>query len=752
MKGHIFAITALAVVLILSGPASAADIYVNSTGGSDDNDGLSWAAAKATIRNATLSASSGDSIFLADGEYTGDDNRDITIDRNLSITGQSNNGTVIDCEALGRAFSVGDVSFTLRNITVKHGTGNWGGVIHNTGNLTVDGCRFIDNRGDYGAVITNYGSSMTYPTATIKNSHFENNTVNMGTSGGALYNEFYATMIVDSCTFINNRAFNMGGAVYSYYGGNLTVINSTFLRNSAATSGGAIHSEHGSADIINCTFAENTAYNGGAILNWASLPDSGMKVVSSTFTSNRAGNSGGGIHSAGDLSVTDSTFHDSEAALFGGALYLSKLSDGDRVEIEASSFTSSSSRYGGAIYAVSTSGNMPVSVNRCTLQANSAWYGGGATFSGVNATVTGCSFTENVASEHAGGIRNDYGELKVRNSTFTDNRAYYGAGAIGSLHAVLADISGCTFTGNIAETWHLGSAVLSYFTDTRINFCRIINNPDADVYCEDGQSVDARYNWWGSNSPDFTELTAGDVTSTPWIILTVTADPSSVRTGGTSLIRADLLHDSEGVLHSTPVPYNGPADFHSSAGSIDDASMVLGSATSTLRNLNTPGTVRVFAALDNQVVSTTVNVTAPSSGITIKQLAAAAAWVRNYYARHRTLPAGVRIGAVNYSMAQFLDLLVRGTVQINSGNLNPLKPRAVGYGGSTGIHSNGRLYRSAYVNLAVTIRNFINTSGRAPRYALTGYGRVSFVKLLYCYSNIIGFYGSNGRLPRYVLI
>ncbi|GEM_PF-2076662 len=102
-KRNLFLLCVLGAAFILSGTSSAADIYV-STAGSDDNDGLSWDTPKATIRNATLTASSGDSIWLADGEYTGDDNRGITIDRNLTLTGQSTTGTVINCGYLSRAF------------------------------------------------------------------------------------------------------------------------------------------------------------------------------------------------------------------------------------------------------------------------------------------------------------------------------------------------------------------------------------------------------------------------------------------------------------------------------------------------------------------------------------------------------------------------------------------------------------------------------------------------------------------------
>ncbi|QEF93824.1 hypothetical protein FVF72_00815 [Methanothermobacter sp. KEPCO-1] len=612
MIKHLYVIAAIAVLLILSGTASAADIYVNATGGSDDNDGLSWAAAKATIGNATLSAASGDRIWLADGEYRGDGNRDVVIDRNLTITGQSTTGTVIDCEYLGRAFSVQQgVSFTLRNLTVKRGNENHGGAILNQGNLTVEGCTFLENMG----------------------------------------------------------------------------------------------------------------YRGGA------------------------------INSRGNTHITSATFQDNSASETGGALHVAGYQPSDSAVVIDSSFTSNDAKYGGA---VATDYTRPLNVllRGSTFSGNTAWYGGGFLADNVNATVEGCTFEENVASAHGGAIRNNYGNLTVRRSTFTDNSAGFAGGGISNVRAALANITESTFTGNLAETWSQGSAVLSYFTIALVNFCRILNNPGADVFCEDGPQVDARFNWWGSNTPDFTELTAGDVDATPWIILTLVANPSTVTVGGTSLIRADLLHDSAGTLHATSVPYTGVVGFETTYGTITDALMSGGVASSTLRNLNAPGVAVVSAVLDNQVVNTQVTVrpAPPATGITINQLVAAAVNVRNHYLRYRKLPASVTIASKRYSMAQFLDLLARATVQLNSGNQNPLRPRAVGYAGSTGIWRSGKLSRPAYVSVAVSIRNFINSQGRAPRYASTVYGRVSFAGLVYRYSEVLRFYGNRGRLPNYLII
>ncbi|MFB2623627.1 CARDB domain-containing protein [Methanothermobacter marburgensis] len=287
-------------------------------------------------------------------------------------------------------------------------------------------------------------------------------------------------------------------------------------------------------------------------------------------------------------------------------------------------------------------------------------------------------------------------------------------------------------------------------------FCRIFNNPDQTGVnvCTDNSAVDARFNWWGSNTPDFSKLVSGSVTYDPWIVLSINANPGTVPIGGTSQITADLHHDSKGALHDPSeglIPYTGPANFSTTLGSIDDTNFTDGTATSTLTSLNTKGIATVYARVDNETVNTTIpvglkpatfqlsnltvtptagitplnirikaritntgeltgsytatlkvnqgsiqnqtttlnpgetktieftlTITQPgtynvtigtlppkmvTAGITINQLAGTANWVRRYYVLYKRLPSSVTISGKKFTMAQFLDLLVRATIR-----------------------------------------------------------------------------------------
>ncbi|MGE0064311.1 MAG: DUF3344 domain-containing protein [Methanobacteriales archaeon] len=148
-----------------------------------------------------------------------------------------------------------------------------------------------------------------------------------------------------------------------------------------------------------------------------------------------------------------------------------------------------------------------------------------------------------------------------------------------------------------------------------------------------------------------------------------------------------------------------------------------------------------------------VTVTVSSAGVRIVDLAVAANTIKSYYERYGRLPSSVTIAGQKYTMAQLLYLLTSATVNINAGNLAPINPRSVAPPPSPGgSYRHGRLYKSEYLRVAGNIMTFIGRYGRAPNYASTSLGRIPFQRLVYMYSKIIAFYGTNNRLPNYVRI
>ena len=158
-------------------------IYVNGSGGNDTSDGSTWLLAKKTIKNATGTVNINGTVKIANGQYTGVNNTQITIDKNMNINGQSEAGTVINGTGTNWIFHINSgINLTITNLTITNGNSNYGGAIYNDGTLTVDNSTFTNNTAtDYGGAIFNSNSG----TATVNFNRIIGNTAG---NGGAIYN------------------------------------------------------------------------------------------------------------------------------------------------------------------------------------------------------------------------------------------------------------------------------------------------------------------------------------------------------------------------------------------------------------------------------------------------------------------------------------------------------------------------------------------------------------------------------------
>jgi hypothetical protein len=115
-------------------------IYVNGTSGQDTWDGQIpvWngtSGPKATIKNATGTVNTGGTVNIADGQYTGLNNTNININRNMTFAGQSSYGTIINGTNSSTIFIIASgVYSNIVNITLINAkSSNNGGAILNFG-------------------------------------------------------------------------------------------------------------------------------------------------------------------------------------------------------------------------------------------------------------------------------------------------------------------------------------------------------------------------------------------------------------------------------------------------------------------------------------------------------------------------------------------------------------------------------------------------------------------------------------------
>ncbi|HYE31855.1 MAG TPA: right-handed parallel beta-helix repeat-containing protein, partial [Methylomirabilota bacterium] len=194
-----------------------------------------------SLRQAVLDAPAGDTITFApelSGQAIKLTSGSIVIDKNLTFVGPGASKLKIqrDSELSFRLFFVVNSSqISFSGLTFANGSETLGGSAVRTtagSRLEVRGCVFSDNFNWYAGAILSNGE-----------------------------------LLVDGCSFVNNRVRNEGGAIFAVGG---VVRNSTFYANEGR-SGAAIFST-GSMAVDHCTFVgHDTNPNDPTILNRGAL-------------------------------------------------------------------------------------------------------------------------------------------------------------------------------------------------------------------------------------------------------------------------------------------------------------------------------------------------------------------------------------------------------------------------------------------------------------------------------------------------
>jgi predicted outer membrane repeat protein len=254
------------VALAIAATAAATEIRVDHAGGGDYN----------TIQEGINASVSGDTVWVAQGTYTGPLNREISFGgRNILLRAeQGPNLTTINCMGEGRAFYLNggeNSSCIIRGFTIINGRGEFGGGMYLVGSSpTVTDCRFsynvaFGNTWGGGAIACRDDASPAITNVTF----FENT----GDFGGALFSAQGSSPTVTNCAFIDNVAEERGGGWYCEQPGRVAITGCTFVGNSVtAGNGGGMYLFEASPTITNVTFALNAANNAGGIWCWDSSP------------------------------------------------------------------------------------------------------------------------------------------------------------------------------------------------------------------------------------------------------------------------------------------------------------------------------------------------------------------------------------------------------------------------------------------------------------------------------------------------
>ena len=313
--------------------------YYVSTGGSSENDGLSWATAKSDVQEAIDLASSrnvcGVEVWIAKGTYK--HGSAMTMKNGVAIYGGfagtetskeervEGNNTILDGEGKYIVFVNSYTksnpltnSAKLDNVTIQNGyySDSGAGMRNDYASPEITNCTFSGNSASYyGGGMANYNFS----SPVLINCTFSGNSASYG---GGMHNASNSKPKLTNCTFSNNSASSYGGGMYNSGSSTKPVlINCTFSNNSASSRGGGMYNrESSSPTLTNCTFTNNSAeYYGGGMYNRNSSPT----LTNCTFSNNSASERGGGMYNYDSSSpvLTNCILWGNTATLSGNEIY-----------------------------------------------------------------------------------------------------------------------------------------------------------------------------------------------------------------------------------------------------------------------------------------------------------------------------------------------------------------------------------------------------------------------------------------------
>gem|GEM_PF-3071032 len=469
-------------------------IYVNANA-TGSNNGTSWANAYDSLQNALNAASLGDQIWVAAGVYKpSDTTRSVSFNLKggLTIVGgfagtetsishrnwvtnptyiSGDIGTVGDSLDNTRTiivFKNSEITTILDGFIIEDGYNDFNSINSNRGvgvylfqsSLNIDHCIFRNNVSVHlagGAIFADSSSGMT-----IKNTQFINNNAEQGAS---IYQQYYCTLTVDSCKFLNNYSADAGAGICSYDSCTMVVSNSQFSKNKMGDEGTIEGNHYCDLNLTNCSFDSSSAIEGAAVAFYQS--NNPVTITGCSFTNNITEAGGGALMLYCSVAINNCSFKNNSSSQGGAATFYNKA------VIQKSQFIANSSRdNGSAIYYYSDS---ILVVDSCTFSNNVCAGGNYCQGSAINVIgplkLTNSTFNNNYAGS-GGALVIPSGDAYIdncqfnSNSTYTNNTGYGGTIDFGSgkLYLTNSSINGGRATDGGAIDLEIGSAFISNCT------------------------------------------------------------------------------------------------------------------------------------------------------------------------------------------------------------------------------------------------------------------------------------------------
>lgn len=350
----------------------------------------------------------------------------------------------------------------------------------------------IDAQMEGNIFVVKSGVSLTISSLTLKNGR--------STIGGAIYNN--GNLNVQNCIFTSNSATQDGGAIKS--GVNSLVISHSLFNYNSAPQGGAVSSYMGTLSSSYNIFTKNraTADDGAAILNSKGK----AKLTNDNFSYNSGVISGAVSNAKGSISLNGCNFVSNTATVgYAGAVqtYYGPLT------VVGCHFTSNQAPQGGAL--LDDHGSLTVTNSKFTGNKATTGYGGAVFNYYGTGTLNVCSFSSNTAKVRGGAINNGNANLNIYKCSFLGNKVASGNGGALANSRGNIKVTSSIFRYNQAVK---GVSIYNYYGSGTVTNSQILGSGN-QIFNYIG-SINAKYNWWGSNSNPSSRVSTG-VTVSPWL-------------------------------------------------------------------------------------------------------------------------------------------------------------------------------------------------------------------------------------------
>ena len=255
--------------------------------------------------------------------------------------------------------------------------------------LLLDGLKIAGGR-----TLSGGGGIINYGTLTVSNSRIDGNT---GNDGGGIFNNSGIVSVLNSSLNNNTANDGKGGGIFSFNNAKLTLTNSIVSNNQASNNGGGIDVYNADLALVSTSVTGNTAGSNGGGINLESNQGRNVSFNNSVISNNSAAVNGGGIQSAGSVSLSNTSIRSNSSDNDGGGIYIDS--------------------------------NSTVTLNRIIVSGNTARSNGGGIYNSNNLTIANSTLSGNSTSEGgAGGGLFNFGASALTNVTVSGNSAGGGGG------------------------------------------------------------------------------------------------------------------------------------------------------------------------------------------------------------------------------------------------------------------------------------------------------------------------------------